>query len=269
MGNPAGNGVTGRAKPITTPISGPDFDVMTAGKLTNEAWINTTTYRYLLNHPTLGGNCFVRPRPFYVQPEIAVITGMFSGNQMKLRPVYRFPWASEPSETREGAFIAEATDTNGVKTTGRFDADVRTDARDDPDSGGAFSIMLPVDPEAEIASLRIMDADRKVVAELERSEAPRIELLSPRSGDVLSERTEVQWAVDDPDTPDSELLLQAAYSSDNGRSWVPIKVDIAGSDRGFSFDASQVPESAGEGIIRVLVSDGLNTEYSDVAGLTR
>jgi hypothetical protein len=268
VANPVGNGVTGRAKPITTPISGPDFDVMTAGKLTNEAWINTTTYGFLRNHPTFG-NCLVRPRPFYEEPRIAVITGMFSGNQMKLRPVYRFPWASEPSEAREGAFIAEVTDTNGVTTTGRFDADVRTDARDGHQSGGAFSIMLPVDPEVEIASLRILNAEQKVLAELERSEAPRIELLSPQPGETLSEWTEVQWAVDDPDTPDSELLLQAAYSNDNGRNWAPIEVDIAGSDRGFSFDASQVPESAGEGIIRVFVSDGLNTEYADVAGLTR
>jgi hypothetical protein len=58
--NPAGNNEIGRVKPITRPVAGPDFDIMTTGvpptfptPRTNEAWINTKHYKFLLNHCTL------------------------------------------------------------------------------------------------------------------------------------------------------------------------------------------------------------------------
>lgn len=274
VNNPAGNNEIARVKPVTT--AGRDFDVMTTGDATvmppkpaprtNEAWISTTNYNYLRNHPTLAGNCS-KPLP----NRVAVLSGFIAAEgKMTLRPAFRFPWKSQPSQDREGRFVAELTDTNGVTITRRFDALVRPDGEHQEDSNGAFSVMLPVDPSAEIASLRIMDADRTVqFAQMQRSEPPRIKIVSPRPGNALGERTEVQWDIDDPDTPDSELLFEAAYSDDNGQSWIPIGVDIPGADRSFSFDASQLPENSGEGIIRVFVSDGLNTAYDDVSGLTR
>jgi hypothetical protein len=58
--NPASNGEIGRVKPITRPVAGPDFDIMTTGvpptfptPRTNESWINTKHYKFLLNHCTL------------------------------------------------------------------------------------------------------------------------------------------------------------------------------------------------------------------------
>jgi hypothetical protein len=257
--NPAGNGETTRVKPFT------DFDIMNAGRLTNEAWIDTTNYKYLLNHSTLAGYCGWRLRPFV--EEVAVLRGVLQANgTMKIHPVLRYPWKSQPSEGREGRFVAELTDTNGVTTTSRFDTLVRADGEHGRDPDGAFSVMLPVDPNAEIASLRITNAERTVeYAEMQRSEPPRVKLVSPQPGTELAGRTEVEWAVDDPDTSEDQLLIEAAYSNDNGRSWVPIGVDIPGTDRGLTFDASELPESSGEGVIRVFVGDGLTTTYDDVA----
>jgi hypothetical protein len=83
------------------------------------------------------------------------------------------------------------------------------------------------------------------------------------------ESTEMRWAIGDPDTADSHLRVEAAYSDDGGRSWVPLGVDIPGTDRAFTFGSSQLPESDGEGVIRVFVSDGVNTAFDDVTGLTR
>lgn len=257
--NPAGNAETTRVKPFA------DFDVMNPNRLTNQAWIDTANYNYLLNHSTLAGACGGRLRPF--AEEVAVLTGVFQANgTMKVHPVLRYPWRSQPSDGREGRFVAEVTDTNGVTTTSRFDTLIRADGEHGRDADGAFSVMLPVDPSAGIASLRITNAERTVeYAELERSEPPRVKIVSPQPDTALPERTEVEWAVDDADTPDDELVFEAAYSNDNGRSWVPIGVDIPGTDRGLTFDASELPESTGEGVIRVFVSDGLNTAYDDVA----
>jgi hypothetical protein len=75
----------------------------------------------------------------------------------------------------------------------------------------------------------------------------------------------VRWRASDGDTPRADLRFQVAYSTNNGRSFVPVGVDIAGS--GFAFDARQVRRTRGTGLIRVFVSDGLNTSFADVTGL--
>jgi hypothetical protein len=286
VGNPAGNNETTRAKPITVPLSGPDFDVMTAGKLTNEAWINTVNYNYLLDHCTLVGFC----PSFELSPQkkVAIVSGSFDADAAKpvtLDPVFRFPWKSQPSQNLEGRFVAELTDTKGVTTTRRFDLLTGRDSNDDQKVGGAFSVMVPVDPNAEIADLQIKSVNRTVrFAEMKRSKPPRIRINSPGPGAVLGrderarherrrddregETTEVRWTIDDPDTPDNLVRVEVAYSYDEGRSWVPIGVDIPGTDRALTFDSSEAPDSDGEGVVRVFVSDGLNTAYDDVTGLT-
>jgi hypothetical protein len=326
VGNPLGNNETNRVKPITTPVTGPDFDIMTTGDdtvtpkiptpRTNEAWINTRNYKFLLNHCTLRWPDPQHCPTFELEPKkkVAIVRGFFAAatsgavdrpgrvggdaNRSKpihLDPVFRFPWASEPTQTLRGRFVAEIMDTNGVTTARRFDSLVG--GEDEQKLDGAFSVMLPVDPNAEIASLRVTNANRTVqFAEMKRSKPPRIRIVSPQPGTVLGpdererddrddrgdrdrderdeqddregETTEVRWAIDDPDTPDSQLLFEAAYSDDGGRGWVPIGVDIPGTDRSFTFDASEIPESAGDGVIRVFVSDGLNTAYYDVTGLS-
>jgi hypothetical protein len=280
VNNPVGNNESSRVKRVTNPVTGPDFDIMTTGDATvtppkpaprtNEAWINTSNYKSLLNHPTLAPSPRFGCSDFRVH-KAAVIRGIVRADgTIDLLPAFRYAWESEPSQLNEGRFAAEATDTNGVTTTTHFDPIV-TGGGDGEESQGAFSVMLPVDPEAEIASLRITSADGTVeLAEMKRSDPPQIKIASPQAGATLGgEQTEVQWTVDDPDTPDSELLFQAAYSDDNGESWVPIGVDISGPHRNFTFDASPIRKSDGAGIIRVFVSDGLNTAFADVTRLTR
>jgi hypothetical protein len=262
VGNPTGNNLRGHVKPAIDPINGPYFDVMTPTKETHEAWINTRNYGFLLQHPTLAGSCLTASFT-----RVAVVRGLLHPDGQgvaRLEPVFRLPWESQPSESRKGGqFLAEVTDTNGVTTTTRFDTQLAESG--EHAATGAFSVMVPVDPSAEIASLRITSADGTTqLAEMLRSEPPRIELLSPEPGTVLGDNTEVRWTVEDPDTPDDELLFEAAYSNDGGRSWAPLRVDIPGSERGFTFDASQLPASGGAGVIRVFVSDGLNTAFADV-----
>jgi hypothetical protein len=49
---------------------------------------------------------------------------------------------------------------------------------------------------------------------------------------------------------------------------VPIAVDVSGTEQEISFDSTQIQKSEGEGVIRVFVSDGLNTIFADVTELT-
>ncbi|MCI0692305.1 hypothetical protein L0337_09915 [candidate division KSB1 bacterium] len=62
------------------------------------------------------------------------------------------------------------------------------------------------------------------------------------------------------------MLYQLAFSPDAGRSWVPIGVDVKRTS--FTFNSTEIPRSQGNGVIRVFVSDGLNTAFADVSGLT-
>jgi hypothetical protein len=61
-------------------------------------------------------------------------------------------------------------------------------------------------------------------------------------------------------------MYQVAYSPNAGRNWVPIAVDLT--KTAVIFNSTQIQRSAGRGVLRVFVSDGLNTAYTDVAKLT-
>jgi hypothetical protein len=264
LNNPAGNNEANRVKP-----SGSDFDIQRGGALTNEAWIDTVNYTYLLNHDTL------QPQPcspitlYCTQYRVASVRGILRGAELvTVNHVFRHPWPSQPAGAdAKGDFVAEATDTAGVKTTRRFSARIADD--DHRELNGAFSVQVPVDPKQEIASLRILNASGKQFALLKQSKPPTISILSPRQGSALGDKTEVAWSVSDPDTPASGLVLEAAYSQDGGSTWVPIDVDISGTARSLTFDSSRVAKSEGKGMIRVFVSDGLNTAYATVDRLTR
>ena len=82
----------------------------------------------------------------------------------------------------------------------------------------------------------------------------------------MGDSTTVEWKVTDPDTRPDQLLFQLAYSADRGQTWVPVGVDFRGTR--FTFPSSEIRRSKETGIIRIFVSDGLNTAYADVGGLS-
>lgn len=272
-----GNGVTGRIRPMTL------FDIQTAGLLTNQAWVDVTTYNFLLASPVLAraggpqlattsGAIFARTTE--PSQRVAVIQGIFdrSGSKLiRLEPVIRFPWSSEPSLPSDaGAYVAELTDDAGAVTQTRFDARVA----DDPDKSeeheapGFFEVMVAVDPAREISQLRIIDASGQELGSLKASVPPTVRIVSPTDGASIGERTEVGWEVADPDTPLDQVFVQVAYSPDGGVSWVPIAVDVPATIKSITFDSTQIQKSDGQGVIRVFAADGLNTVSQDVANLT-
>ena len=127
--------------------------------------------------------------------------------------------------------------------------------------------MVPVNPAQEIVSVRIIDRNGKLeYGAFKRSQPPSVRILTPTTGAKLGERTKVVWEARDPDTPGNQLVFQVAYSPNGGRSWVPVAVDVQG--REATFDSTEIQRSEGKGMIRVFVSDGLNTAFADVAKLT-
>jgi hypothetical protein len=259
--NPAGNNTSGRVKPTTL------FDIMNAGRLTNQAWIDTQTYNLLLSNSSIGSPD-AADKPV---DRVLVVQGVFdpSGTKLlRLKPVFRYPWASQPTSRRQkGRFVAQATDAAGNTSSARFDALVTEDSEKGGSRNGFFEVMVAVPPESEVASLRIADATgRTEFASLKRTTPPQVRVVSPAAGAKLGERTEVVWDVQDT-TPPGQRLFQVAYSPDGGRSFVPVAVDVPGSQRSVTFDSTQIQKSQ-NGLIRVFVSNGLNTAFADVGKLT-
>jgi hypothetical protein len=264
--NLVGNNTTGRVKPISL------FDVQVPGLFTNQAWIWTPKYMDLLSHPTLasvGGDFSQR---------VLVVQGIFdpTGAQLiQLKPVFRYPWVSSPSPSlrspRDLPFAVQVTDPAGAVTKVPFDAIVRDDnscSSEEDDCGrvsfGAFEVMIPLAGEA--SSVRITNSSGvKVFGGFDRSPVPpSVEIVSPLPGAQLDRTTRVVWRV----TGGAPKMFQAAYSPDGGQSFVPIAVDIPGDQTTFEFDATSIPGSLGEGVIRLFGGDGLNTSFVDVGGLS-
>jgi hypothetical protein len=264
--NPAGNNTTGRVKPTTR------RDIMVAGLLTAAAWIKTGLaadgYVGLFNHPTL-----VPAAPDFAE-RVLVIQGIFdpSGRELlQLKPVFRYPWRSRPTEQRpprDAPFAARIVDSQGNVTIAEFAARIGDDAENGAEGFGFFEVMVALDPTLEADSLSIVNTDTaQPFRTIRRSpQPPELQISIPKPGDTVREIGRVAWTVEDPDTPRADLLFQVAYSFDGGASFVPVAVDQRETD--LAFDPTQIPPSAGAGLVRVIVSDGLNTAFADVGNLT-
>ena len=147
-----------------------------------------------------------------------------------------------------------------------FNPGVRDDPSREIETFGFFEVMVPA--TGAITSLQIADSSgRQTFGKLVRSKtAPRLTIVSPKNGARLGTRTRVIWRVADSDTAASRLMYQVAYSPDGGRSFVPIGVDLKAPQ--LVFNSRDIRKSSGRGLIRVFVSDGLNTTFADVTGLT-
>ena len=264
--NPAGNNVTGRVKPGTL------NDIMTAGILTNQAWIDVEGYNFFLGSAIIGGPDAggdrekARPRQ-----RIAVIQGIFNrggDSLIYLEPIFRFPWLSQQTLTRftDTPFVVRIIDNAGGVTQTAFNA-LLGDDRGDKESFGFFEVMVAIPPNREIVGVQIASTKNpnRIFGGFQRSAPPRITIVEPQSGARLGSRTTVKWEVTDPDTPLGDLLFQVAYSPNGGTNWVPIGVDIKGNS--FTFNSDEIQNSKESGVIRVYVSDGVNTAFADVTKL--
>jgi len=260
--DPATNNVTSRVKELD------HRDIMVPGLLSEQAWVDTSTYDAMLSDHVV--QCAA---PNFHQ-FVAVIQGIFDPwgpYQIERNPVFRYPWPSSsptPQRFQQGPFTLRLVDDIGREYVQNFDATMFTE---DPEGleaeFGAFQVGVPVDPNARIVSMEIHDGQR-ILASRQGVKEPTIEILSPQPGDLLGEVTTIAVQTDDPDTDPSLMMINAAYSPDDGESWVPIAVQLPGVTTEFDVNTAEIQRSNGEGVIRVFVSDGLNTAYADAAGLS-
>ncbi|MEA2473436.1 MAG: hypothetical protein QOE06_1351 [Thermoleophilaceae bacterium] len=271
--NPAANNTTGRVKPQ------PRFDIQVPGQLTNSAWVDQIDYQYMLNYSEFAPeDPFARIRKL-AQRYMLVVRGRVDPGGQKvteLDPAFRYPWLSEatppPSARAQLQVTVKTTDGKTVKVG----AAAITGNDEDPGAHtkqGYFEAMVPV--SGTVASVQIA---RRSTSPLHKSATPplagrtrsihrpQIASLRALGGNALEGRRTIDWTAHDTDTKAKDVRFQAAYSPDNGKSFVPIGVDFKGSK--LTFDTSEVPPSKGTGIIRIFASDGLNSTYRDLKGIS-
>ena len=266
-GNPPGNNTAGRVKPSTL------SDIMRGGLLTNQAWVDQTTYEYFQGHIVFDPSGTGSPDKRYQERAVAV-SGVLSpdGVQLeRLNPVFRYPWPTQAStgypEDEYGVFV-ETESGNTYQTT--FSGRLGDDSDTTKDFYGFFSVRMAVPTAEEIVLVSVVSfVTDATLGTLKRNKAPQLQILAPLGGSELSGDVTVKFVVEDPDTRLDQIRVQIAYSNDNGLTWVPVAVNVLASTGGATFDAGQVQTSKdGSGVIRVIASDGLNTVYQDVQKLT-
>jgi len=271
--NPIGNNTNGRVKPSTL------NDIMVGGLLTNQAWIDQTSYEYFLGHDVLdsggtGSSDRSDRRDKRFQQRVVAVSGVldFEGTKLvRLNPVFRYPWLSQASiNDPQGRYTVQVETQAGNVFESTFSGELGDDAETSPQSFGFFSVRLAVPAEEEIARVSIISlTDRRELGRLERSRPPRIRILYPDDGAQLTGEVTVKFDVEDSDTPKERIRVHIAYSNDNGVQWVPVAVNVPALVSAVTFDSKQVQASEkGSGVIRVIASDGLNTVFDDVSKLT-
>ncbi len=264
-------------------------DIMVAGLLTNQAWINSNSYNVMLS------NAAAACPPSDGEPGVPIvpvlrISGVITHDtrQVQLDPVTRIRRGVVSDDQRNGDIRIEAVNAAGQVIWSRGS---RTDtARElcEPDANGkmvlaatgAFHVLAPTTVGGELINeVRIVNtADGRMLANRVRTaNSPQVHLLGIEQiiaddgvlgakrkaipvGERITGRVRINWsAVDaDGDALSSTLL----YSPDDGDSWHPVVVNTAADF--VEFDATDLPASLGDRA-RFVVSttDGLNTTEAD------
>jgi hypothetical protein len=154
--------------------------------------------------------------------------------------------------------------------TGQFTLELRNDADEvlsarafNPSAGmhdlsgpPSFVELLPWDAAAHSLVLRL--GDSVVATRTASANPPVVDILTPRPGVHWNGARQVTWAASDPDGDD--LVYAVHYSSDGGRTWLPVGVDLT--DTSLDIDAGLLKGST-DCRIRVIASDGFNTTVAE------
>ncbi len=123
------------------------------------------------------------------------------------------------------------------------------------------SEVVPAPPDMYEIQLRV---DGQMEDSLVRSpNPPQVAIDSPEVGEVVTPTLSVAWTASDPDGDELHSIVE--YSADGGTTWLPIGVNHTGAE--LDMPASGLACS-GNAVVRVSVSDGINTAVSTVGSLT-
>jgi hypothetical protein len=226
------------------------------------SWISVYSRRYLRDHigrdigfePASAGGMLLAPLA-QEDGDYLVGGGRISSDGFEIRHgFYVEPLLSDvrpPPD--EGPFTVQLVDAAGEVLNQRAFAVLNTDKSVDQ-AEGSFVVMIPWrDGTAEVILL-YQDAELGRVPV--SANAPEVALLEPNGDETWPAEGDqiIRWEASDADG--DPLTAYVQYSPDGGESWRSVRRDVTESE--ITVDAEVFPGSD-EGLVRVCVTDGINT----------
>jgi hypothetical protein len=243
------------------------FDIMAAGLLTNQAWVDIQTYNHFLDRPVLQcpSDMADANSPLgYSYGEYLFLTGIINADgSAQLNPAYKLTGRQDytpPSEDPTHVLIMQDRAGNElyrVPFDGRpveYDGDIGTTGPID----AAFSLVLPAFPELGRV---LLERDGTVLAMMDRRDQAPVTNLEPMSN-IIGGKALLAWQTSNAAA--GELTYSVQFSPDDGMTWYPLAVDIK--ENSLLLDSTNMKKTD-RGIVRVLATDGLNTTIVEQKGL--
>ncbi|MBM4101629.1 MAG: hypothetical protein FJ256_05135 [Phycisphaerae bacterium] len=263
-------------------------DVMVAGLLTNQAWVNTTTYADCLTDTRNACGAFDAPgggeTPSQDWVRAIHLTGSFEHSSGLIRldvPSTLDAVTITPDDPRGDVLIQSIADDGTLLHSIRWrSATTRESCAGCTKGAGCMhatspvSILVPADRRGRAPArveLRDIRSGRVLAEQVRSSHVPEIVTVGsiPRmdgrdgSGEGAPSLcghgpyVELRWSATDADG--DSLRANILYSRDGGESWTPLAVHQTAES--FTFSLADIPApdvGVGRGLVHVRVNDGLN-----------
>jgi hypothetical protein len=194
------------------------------------------------------------------------VSGMIEGSIATFEPLYEFETAEEINGTSGSHRIEIWDNTSTILYTSYFTPTiVHTESGDPADDieNNIFSELIPVQLNAN--RIVVLDStDTEIGSIVLEGAAPAVSISSPAGGGILEGDQIVSWQITDSDSTDFVSWVQ--YSANGGNMWLTLSIHLGTSELRVNFD--ELPGSDGDALIRILVSDGVNTGTGTSAPFT-
>jgi hypothetical protein len=256
------------------------FDFMVPDKKTSEAWVTKEHYSKLIDL------CASFPPPPDAGPlpddrfprGVLFVQGVLKerGEDLEsLRPVFRYPWRSQLiPEPTTGDFWVEVEGEGpdqGPRSVvrRRFDGLVR-DERGNV-AHGFFAVTVPF--EGPVKEVRVMKRGQsQPLRTIKRTPKPPVLAFADlAAGAILQANADVAWKVEDPDSKSDEIQYHLLVSLDGGKKFFPVALRLTSNSFRVPWQELTRPVEGSlekKIVLRLVASDGLNTEVKNLAELT-
>ncbi len=228
-------------------------------------WISPQRYKTALT--TLGGgsvttpslvmnpNTAARPRAVSTQ-EFWEISGRIPSNgPVVLDPVFRSVLRGDTSGGTGSHSIEVRNGVGTVLFTQYFTPGSPTAETTGVDFQGTPSFATTVPVQAAATQLVLKAPNGTILTTVTLAGAPPVVAVTNPTA-AFTGVGSITWTVNDPDS--ASFTSRVYYSTDNGANWVEIG-EVPDSGLSLNTDFSNLAGTNGQGLVRVLVSDGVNT----------
>lgn len=194
-----------------------------------------------------------------LDPEALLVSGSIKKDgTVVLDPFIYLPnttWDIDPGEVGEYYFVLLDEAGEALSCTG-FNVSF---SMPDPNGGPVdeVSVVYRIEWIEGTRRIELRDNSGVVLASREVSiNEPEVKVLAPNGGEVFApgEKLELKWEASDKDEDD--LTYSVALSKNRGESWVPIDIDLTGTE--YELDTAGLEEGENY-LVKVKATDGVNT----------